>query len=120
MGKKRYVIALDKVGVDQSGKDVSFFVYLGDLSESFDEIKAAKNQELWTAKHTAARRYSSQEGAERVAFMLCAAKPEDLGTLMILETSRRGVFLKVRRREIPPGERNLGRWPNSTGRRRRV
>jgi hypothetical protein len=119
VGKKRYVVALDRVGY-KDGKDVSFFVYLIDLGEaSLDEIKRVDDGVLWTSKATAARRYSTQEGAERVAFMLCAAKNEYLGKLLIFETSRKGVFLKVRRREVPPGERNLGRWPNSTGRRRR-
>lgn len=119
MGKKRYVVALDRVGW-KDGKDVSFYVYLVGLHETFDEIKAADDGIFWTTKATAARRYASQEAAERAAFMLCAAKQDYLGKLLIFETSRKGVFLKVRRREVPPGERNLGRWPNSTGRRRRV
>ena len=119
MGKKRYVVALDRVGYE-NGKDVSFYVYLVGLPESFGEIKEMDDGIFWTSKATAARRYVSQESAEKAAFMLCSAKHDYIGKLMIFETSRKGVFLKVRRREVPPGERNIGRWPNSTGRRRKV
>lgn len=75
---------------------------------------------LWTDAPKEVWLFSKEEGAEKAAFTVVVSNiGEYVGEVSVHKVPGQRDQLKVRRRGVPRNERNYGRWPHSSGRRKK-